>query len=152
MSVTQDIINHPAYIRKLREAGGQAVAAQAKATGEAPAVDAGLFDYLPWEADKAYEANELFMYEGQPGFTRMAVTSQAIYPPFSVGTEALYGARPRMNPDGTYPYVYNMLIIPDMLIRSAKDGQLYRCILTSEYTLLFDPAEAVGVCELVEEA
>lgn len=152
MSVAQNILDHPAYIRRLREAGGQAVAARAKTSGEAPAVDAGLFDYPEWEADRAYAENELFLYEGKPGFARSAFTSQAHYPPFSQGTEALYGARPRQNPDGTYPYVYNMLIIPDMLIRSGKDGRLYRCILTSEYTLLYDPADAVGVCEPVEEA
>lgn len=150
MSVAQDTVNHTAYIRKLRAAGGVATAAQAKATGEAPAVDAGLFDYDPWEADRDYEMNELFVYQGKPGFARQAVRSQAIYPPFSPGTEAQWGARPRMNPDGTYPYVYNMLIEPDMLVWSGKDGQLYKCILPAPYTLIYDPAEAVGVCELAE--
>lgn len=152
MSVSDNIATHPAYIRKLREAGGQAVTAQAKATGEAPAVDAGLFDYPEWEADKAYGQYELFLYQGNPGVAAQAHTSQAIYPPFSTGTESLYWARPRMYPDGTYPYVYTMLIEPGMLIRSGKDGKLYRCILTSEYTLLYDPADAVGVCEPAEEA
>jgi len=73
---------------------------------------------------------------------RQAHTSQSHYPPFSPGTESLYGARPRQAPDGVYPYVYNMLIEPDMLIWSAKDGQLYRCILPSPYTLIYDPADA----------
>lgn len=114
-------------------------------------MDAGLFDYPEWEAGREYEQNELFIYEGKPGFARSAFTSQAHYPPFSVGTESLYGARPRPNTDGTYPYVYNMLIEPDMLIWSEKDERLYRCILSSEYTLLYDPADAVGVCELVEK-
>lgn len=151
MSVAQDTINHVAFLRKMKEAGGTATAELAKATGEAPAIDAGLFDYDPWEAGKAYEANELFTYAGQAGFVRQAHTSQETWLPFSPGTESLYGARPRMHPDGTYPYVYNMLIEPDMLIWSGKDGQLYRCILPSPYTLIYDPADAVGVCELVTE-
>jgi len=150
MSVAQDTINHVAFLRRMKEAGGTATAELAKTTGEAPAVDAGLFDYPEWEPDRDYEQNELFMYQGQAGFARQAVRSQAIYPPFSPGTEAQWGARPRMNPDGTYPYVYNMLIEPDMLVWSGKDGQLYRCILPSPYTLLHDPADAVGVCELAE--
>lgn len=151
MSIQQDITNHTAYIRKLRTAGGTATQEQAKTTTEAPVVDAGLFDYPEWEPDRVYERNELFRYQGVPGFARQAIRSQAHYPPFSLGTEALYGARPRMHPDGTYPYVYNMLIEPGMLIWSVKDGQLYKCILPSPYTLIYDPADAVGVCELVTE-
>jgi len=151
MSITQDIANHPAYISKLRAFGGEVMSEQAKSTSIEPPVYAGLFDYPEWEAGKAYEANELFMYDGQIGFVRQAHTSQETWIPFTAGTEALYGARPRMKPDGTYPYVYNMLIKPDMLIWSAKDSKLYRCVLSAQYTLLYDPADAVGVCEPVSK-
>lgn len=152
MSIKQDTENHVLYIRKLREQGGKAYSEKIKLSNDdkEPSEVAGLFTYDQWVPDKDYTKNELFMYDGIVGFARNNFTSSDVYKPFTVGTESLYGVRPRQNPDGTYPYVRNMLIIPDMLIRSEKDGKLYKCILSDEYTLLYDPADAVGVCVLVE--
>lgn len=47
-----------------------------------------------WEAGKTYEPGALFSYGGMVGFARQTVTAQETYPPFSAGTEALYGVRP----------------------------------------------------------
>lgn len=136
MSIAKDIINHPEYIRKLRQKGGEAV----QAVDTEPSVDAGLFDYPNWEVGVAYEANQLFMYEGKPGFVRQAHTSQAHWIPFTTGTESLYGARPRQLPDGTYPYVYNMKVEVGMRVRSEKDSEIYEAIQPSD-PLLYDPAD-----------
>lgn len=137
MSLQGDISNHPAYIRQLRAAGGQAMQA---AREEAPPVEAGLFDYPAWEPGGEYAAGDLFMYAGQPGFVRQAHTSQAQWEPFGAGTEALYGARPRQRPDGTYPYRYSMQAELGMLVESGKDGALYRCTQAAD-PLLYDPAD-----------
>lgn len=148
MSLRQDIDTHPEYIRKLREVGGQVFTENAKATNVEPSEDAGLFDYDKWQPNKTYEQYDLFMYDGKPGVVRMVLTSSEVYPPFSVGTEALYAARPRQKPDGTYPYVYNMLIKKGMLVESAKDGEVYRCILKGDgQTLLYDPADVPALFE-----
>lgn len=137
MSIQNDIITHPEYIRKLRSAGGQVAQ---DAASDSPAVDVGLFDYDEWVANRDYKKGELFTYNGDVGFTRQAITSQAHYPPFSIGTEALYGARPRMRPDGTYPYVYNMKAKVGMKVWSADNGKLYECIQAAD-PLLRDPAD-----------
>ena len=59
MSLQGDISNHPAYIRQLRAAGGQAMQA---AQSDVPPVEAGLFDYPVWETGREYAAGDLFMY------------------------------------------------------------------------------------------
>lgn len=140
MSITNDIINHTEYIRKLRSAGGQAAQ---EAASDSPAVDVGLFDYDEWGGGIAYEKGKLFSYNGEAGFVRQAHTSQSHYPPFSVGTEALYGARPRMRPDGTYPYVYNMKADVGMKVWSEKNGNLYECYNPAD-PLLYDPADVAA--------
>lgn len=141
MSVAADRAQHKEYIAKLRRIGGEAMQAKHEA---APGVDAGLFDYQKWEAGKAYEAGDLFTYNGLPGFVRKAHTSQPHWLPYSVGTESLYGARPRQSPDSTYPYVYNMRAEIGMLVRSAKDGAVYRAIQAAD-PLLWDPADVPAI-------
>lgn len=139
MSIAKDTVNHPAYIRKLMEAGGRITAETAKATGKEPGVEAGLFSYDEWEAGKAYEKGDLFIHDGNPGFVRQAHTAQAHYLPFSVGTESLYGARPRQGTDGVYPYVYNMKAEKDMRVRS-ENGKVYLCYNPAD-PLLYDPKD-----------
>lgn len=146
MSIQDDIIQHPAYIRKLRQAGRAAVQARQE---EAPGVDAGLFDYPAWEAGKAYEAGDLFLYEGQPGFVRQAHTSQDTWRPFTTGTESIYGARPRQGPDGVYPYVYNMKSEVGMRVRSAKNSAVYVALQPAD-PLLYDPADVPALFEKEE--
>ena len=55
----------------------------------------------------------------------------------TAGTEALYGARPSLDTEGIYPYVYNMKVEVGMKVRSEKDGNVYiaiqpvtRCCMT----------------------
>ena len=85
---------------------------------------AGLFEksFPLWEADKEYKKNDLFSYNGCVGYVKQpSLTSQEIYPPFSTGTESLYGARPKPDTDGIYPYVYNMGIFEGMRVKG-NDG------------------------------
>ena len=137
MSIMTDTQTHPAYIRKLRQVGGEIVQTQ---HSESPSVNAGLFDYPDWAAGVEYSAGDLFMYDSKPGYVRQAHTSQANWIPFSAGTESLYGARPRQGPDGIYPYVYNMRVEVGMKVRSGKDGAVYTAIQAAD-PLLYDPAD-----------
>ena len=152
MSVKNDILLHPEYIKKLRTVGGEAMAAKVSAEGSGnPPVDAGLFEYPAWEAGKAYKIGDLFVYDGQPGFVRSAHTSAAHYIPFTTGTESLYGARPRQLPDGTYPYVYNMKVVNGMRVKSEKDGLIYLCYNESGADpLLYDPADVPALFNVEE--
>ena len=117
---------------------------------------AGLFEksFPLWEADKQYVKNDLFTYNGSAGYVKQpSLTSQEIYPPFSVGTEALYGARPKPDADGIYPYVYNMGIYEGMLVRD-DDGVLYRSITGTQERpteLLYHPKYVPTLLEKVEE-
>lgn len=111
---------------------------------------AGLFSkYFPkWQPDKQYKQNELFIYNEVAGYVKQPfLTSQKIYPPFSVGTEALYGARPKPDSNGIYPYVYNMGIFKDMLVYGT-DGNVYKSIIgtyENPSELLYPPEQAVGI-------
>lgn len=112
-----------------------------------PPVSAGVFTYDEWQPDMQYEQYALFTYQGNAGFVRQAHTSLAVYPPFSTGTEALYGARPSPDVNGIYPYVYNMKVEVGMKVRSEKDGNIYTAIQVAD-PLLYDPADAVSIFEL----
>ena len=109
-----------------------------KEAGAEPAATVGvLVDGFPaWEADKAYALNEVFSYQGKVGFARQALTSSSVYPPFSTGTEALYGVRPAPDEDGVYPYVYNMAVTVGM--RVSNNGKTYKCIQAAN-PLLYAP-------------
>lgn len=120
-----------------------------KEAGAEPAATAGvLVDGFPaWEADKAYALNEVFSYQGKVGFARKALTSSSVYPPFSTGTEALYGVRPAPDEDGVYPYVYNMAVTVGM--RVSNNGKTYKCIQAAN-PLLYAP-ETVPALFTLEE-
>lgn len=116
---------------------------------------AGLFskEFPKWQPDKQYKQNELFVYNEVAGYVKQPfLTSQKIYPPFSVGTEALYGARPKPDENGIYPYVYNMGIYTGMLVRG-NDGNVYRSkVGTYEMPqdLLFEPKDVPAMLERME--
>lgn len=97
-----------------------------------------------WEAGKTYEPGTLFSYAGMVGFARQTVTAQETYPPFSAGTEALYGVRPAPDADGVYPYAYNMRAEVGMRVR--QDGAVYRCIQAAD-PLLYPPSQAAALFE-----
>lgn len=116
-------------IKTISNAGAQEAKALAVATNTAPAAQIGVFraGVEPWEEGKTYEQYDLFEYGGNVGYVKQpTLTAQEIYPPFSVGTEALYGARPAPDEEGVYPYVYNMAASVGMKVR--ENGAVYECI------------------------
>lgn len=104
-----------------------------------PAATVGVLvdGFATWEPDKQYAQNDIFSYEGKVGFTRQALTSSSVYPPFSTGTEALYGVRPAPDADGIYPYVYNMAVTVGMKVRD--NNVVYTCIQAAN-PLLYAPS------------
>lgn len=131
-----------ARILNLQEAGAQMVIA----TQAAPMATAGIFTggFPAWEPNKQYAENEVFSYNGQTGFARQALTSSAVYPPFSTGTEALYGVRPAPDADNVYPYMYNMAVTPGMRVRYGED--IYKCIQAAN-PLLYSPDQVPALFE-----
>lgn len=130
-------------ISNLLEVGARQLQTVCAETGKAPDADCGIFaeNVEPWESDKEYKLNDLFSYEGNLGYVKQpSLTSQEIYPPFSVGTEALYGARPAPNEDGVYPYVYNMAADVGMKVIDPDDGLVYECIQAIN-DMLYKPHE-----------
>lgn len=104
--------------------------ATAQSSGGAPSATVGILaDGIPaWKAGKTYEKQyTLFTHDGKVGFTRQPnLTAQAHYPPFSIGTESLYGVRSIPDENGVYPYIYNMAASVGMRV---SDGDMvYECI------------------------
>ena len=124
-----DILDQARAIRSHQESVLSEAVELAQASQETPSATVGvLIDGIPaWEAGKTYEKQyTLFTYEGAVGFTRQAgITAQVHFPPFSVGTEALYGARPAPDADGIYPYTYNMAAKVGMKVR--EGDKVYEC-------------------------
>ena len=140
----------------MANAGIMQVKAYCAATSNPPMADSGVFasGVEEWKPDTEYKLNDLFSYEGNMGYVKQpTLTSQEIYPPFSVGTEALYGARPKPDADGIYPYVYNMGVYEGMLVRD-DDGVLYRSITGTQEKpteLLYHPKDVPAMMEKVED-
>ena len=140
----------------MANAGVMQVKAYCSATSNPPMADSGVFasGVKEWKPDTEYKLNDLFSYEGNMGYVKQpTLTSLDIYPPFSAGTEALYGARPKPDADGIYPYVYNMGIYEGMLVRD-EDGVLYRSITGTQERpteLLYHPKYVPTLLEKVEE-
>ena len=127
-------------IEHMNAAGAEAM----RALNDEPPISAGVFTYDEWQENVAYKQFDLFTYNGHAGFVRQAHTSLAVYPPFSVGTESLYGARPAADSDGVYPYVYNMRAEIGMKVRSVKDGEVYTATQAAD-PLLYDPADIPAI-------
>ena len=140
----------------MANAGIMQVKAYCLATSNPPMADSGVFasGVEEWKPDTEYKLNDLFTYQGNMGYVKQpTLTSLDVYPPFSVGTEALYGARPKPDADGVYPYVYNMGIYEGMLVRD-DDGVLYRSITGTQERpteLLYHPKYVPTLLEKVEE-
>lgn len=136
--------------------GTEQVKAWCEVTGNPPMADSGVFasGVDEWKAGVEYKLNDLFTYQGNMGYVKQpTLTSLDVYPPFSTGTEALYGARPKPDADGIYPYVYNMGIYEGMLVRD-DDGVLYRSIIGTQERpteLLYHPKYVPTLLEKVEE-
>lgn len=112
----------------------------AQASTEVPDAQVGVLARgIPaWVPDTLYEKMyTLFTYNGKVGFTKQAnLTSSSVYPPFSTGTEALYGVRSIPDDDGIYPYEYNMAAIVGMKVR--YNDEIYECIQNID-TLIYTP-------------
>lgn len=140
----------------IQTAGVAQIKAYCEATSNAPMADVGVFasGVEEWKPNTEYKLNDLFTYQGNMGYVKQpTLTSLDVYPPFSVGTEALYGARPKPDADGIYPYVYNMGIYEGMLVRD-DDGVLYRSIIGTQERpteLLYHPKDVPTLLEKVEE-
>lgn len=140
----------------IQTAGVAQIKAYCEATSNAPMADVGVFagGVEEWKPDTKYKLNDLFSYEGNMGYVKQpTLTSLGVYPPFSVGTEALYGARPKPDADGVYPYVYNMGIYEGMLVRD-DDGFVYRSITGTQERpteLLYHPKDVPALLVKVEE-
>ena len=143
-TVNFDEINGANKIDRMNTAGAEAM----QSLNAEPPVSAGVFTYGEWQPDTQYEQYALCTYQGNAGFVRQAHTSLAVYPPFSVGTEALYGARPSPDVYGVYPYVYNMRSEIGMVIRSVKDGQKYKAKQNAD-PLLYDPADVPALFDKI---
>ena len=126
---------------RMNSAGAEAM----QNLGKEPPVSAGFFVYPEWQPNTKYKQYAMFTYNGNPYFAKQEHTSLAVYPPGSVGTESLYGARPSPDLDGVYPYIYNMKVDLGMLVRSAKDGEVYECYANATDTLLNDPADVPAI-------
>ena len=131
-------------INRMNTAGAEAM----QSLNADPPVSAGVFTYDEWQPDMQYEQYDLFTYNGNAGFVRQAHTSLAVYPPFSAGTEALYGARPSPDVNGIYPYVYNMKVEVGMKVRSDKNGNVYIAIQPAD-PLLYDPADVPALFDKI---
>lgn len=138
------VANMQGQIDHMNTVGAAAIQAQASTD---PDTDIGVFTYDEWQPDTAYKQGTPFTYNGVCGFCRQDVKSLAIYPPFSVGTEALYGARPAPDIDGVYLYVYNMKAVEGMKVR--EDEATYYCYNPVD-PMLNPPSELAAHFKLAE--
>lgn len=117
-------------------AGAQMIAE----AGAEPPADAGVFakGFEKWEPGKTYTLNQPFVYNGCVGFCRQAsLVAIEVYPPFSTGTESLYGVRPAPDDSGVFPYMYNMAVKVGMKVR--ENETVYECIQAAN-PLLYPPS------------
>lgn len=152
MSVIEDANKLIGYIENLVSVGADILV---KNPVESPDPSVGMFvkGFLEWEPNKEYKKGDLFSYNGSCGYIKQpSLTSMEIYPPFSTGTEALYGVRPEPDLDGVYPYVYNMGVYEGMLVRG-NNGKVYKSKTGTKEKLteiLYAPEDIPALFDLVE--
>lgn len=135
------------YLEKYAKTRAMYRAAGAKMISESgtePPAEAGVFakGFNEWTPGKTYARNEAFRYGEHVGFARQdGIVASEVYPPFSTGTEALYGVRPAPDEDGIYPYMYNMAVKNGMRVR--ENGEVYVCIAPAGADPLLYPPSAV---------
>ena len=136
-----DILEQAKAIKRKQDDILNEAVSTAQLSGNVPSATVGILSdgISAWEPDKLYEKQyTLFTYDGMVGFTRQQnITSQSVYPPFTIGTESLYGVRPIPDKNGVYPYVYNMAASVGMKVR---DGDMvYECYQAID-PMLYPPA------------
>lgn len=134
----EEMRNFRAKYLQMRQEGAKTISAS---HAEPPAA-AGVFakGFEKWTPGKTYAKNEVFRYGEHVGFARQeGIVASEVYPPFSAGTEALYGVRPAPDAEGVYPYVYNMRVENGMRVR--ENGAVYICIAPAGADpLLYQPS------------
>ena len=139
MEHEQDALQQEAAANKLLRVTHEGAALAQASTEEPPATVGVLAEgFQMWAPDREYKQYELFGHENKVGFARQALTSSAVYPPFSPGTEAQYGVRPIPDDLGIYPYEYNMAASEGMKVRDAE-GIVWYCYNPVD-PLLWPPA------------
>lgn len=116
--------------------------------GEIPTDIMDVAEPNKWEANHVYNKGDLITYENKDGFVKQNHTSQANWIPFTTGTEALYGARPKAV-NGVYPYVYNMALEVGMIVE--HKGVRYRAIQNAN-ELLYEPSAVPALLEVIKDA
>lgn len=103
--------------------------------------------YDRWVPDTEYPAATRLQHEGELYRVRQLHTSQAIYPPGSPGTEALYAKveRPGQGdtPDNPIPYNGNMELIENKYY--SEDGVTYHCFRGTGIPVYNRLADLVGI-------
>ncbi len=131
-----------AYIRRLRALIVQAAAS----LSDSDALD-GIELYDHWAADTEYPADKRLQHEGKLYRVRQLHTSQAIYPPGSAGTEALYARveRPGQGdtPDNPIPYEGNLELVEGKYY--SQDGVTYVCTRSTGAPVYHPLAQLVGL-------
>jgi len=128
--------------RSLSYEGLKQAYALSEATGSPPPADIGILvsGAEPFEFGRKYAQWEPFSYNGAIGCAKQEHTSSEAWIPFSVGTEALYGARPEPDAAGVYPYVYNMAADVGMRVRD-NEGVVWVCYNPIYDNFIFPPGE-----------
>ena len=103
--------------------------------------------YDRWKADTEYPADKRLQHEGELYRVRQLHTSQAIYPPGSPGTEALYARveRPGQGdtPDNPIPYTGNMALVKDKYY--SQSSVTYLCIRDTINPIYVDLKDLIGI-------
>ncbi len=104
-----------------------------------------LFDR--WAPETEYPADKRLQHEGELYRVRQLHTSQAIYPPGSPGTEALYARveRPGQGdtPEDPIPYEGNLELYAGKYY--AQDGVTYRCLRSAGAPVYHPLSALVGL-------
>lgn len=104
-----------------------------------------LFD--AWVPDTEYPADKRLQHEGELYRVRQLHNSQAIYPPGSPGTEALYAKVERHGqgdtPENPIPYEGNLELYEGKYY--AQDGVVYRCTRSTGVPVYHPLAQLVGL-------
>lgn len=100
-----------------------------------------------WAADTLYQINTRLRREGKLYRVRQTITSSALYPPGSPGTEALYAEveKPGQGdtPDNPIPYNNNMELIKDKYY--SQDGVVYICTRSTGVPVYNPLSALVGI-------
>lgn len=157
MGILDDAKFAVAKINAMKKSGAVSVQS-AVAAGVNPIEDSELVaciatfsqNYPEWVADDGLEeVNRIKYYPA----TKMAYICIAQINRYSHYTPDVatnnYCPFPEPDADGIYPYVYGMMVWPEMKVRS--NDVVYNCIMPAgTYKLVYDPADVASIFEIWE--